>query len=304
VWFLDRLGKEEDRPLIRTLALQLIAAQTVNGGWGYGCPVLADDAQKELTELLKTKVDVAAAAPKNAALANIAALKYRSGDKLTIQAGIYEDNSNTQFAILALWAARKYGVPVERPLALVEARMRGSQWPDGSWGYYLNPTSDIWHGSMTCAGLMGLAVARGVRPKDDSTTKPARDTAVENGVRFLGNTLGKKPGDPSIPAPMGAGAPYAGKLLKSDSGGDVYFLWSVERMAVVYDWTIIGAVDWYSWGCDLLLPAQQNDGSWVDVWSPSIDTAFALLFLKRANVVKDLTVELKSRPIEIDMKGK
>jgi hypothetical protein len=303
VWFLDRLGQKEDRPLIRTLALRLIAAQTAKGGWGYPCPPLAEDAQKELAELLKTKVDSAAPAPKNTALANVAALRFRAGDKVTFTAQ-ENDNSNTQFAILALWAARKYGVPVERPLAMVEARMRGGQYADGSWGYFsYGGASDVYHGSMTCAGLMGLAVARGVRPTGDGSAKPARDLPVENGVRYLGKTLGKKPGDPSIPAHTG-GAGSEGKMLKADSYGDLYFLWSVQRMAVVYDWQKIGGVDWYAWGRDLLLPAQQSDGSWNDVWGPSVDTSFALLFLKRANVVKDLTAELKSRPIVIDMKGK
>jgi hypothetical protein len=306
VWFLERLGDEKDRPLIRTLALRLIAAQTVNGGWGYPCPPLTDTQQTELIELLATKVDAAAPVPKDAALASIPSLKFRAGDRLTMQAGTYDDNSNTQFAILALWAARKYGVPVERPLAMVEARMRVTQVDsEGSWGYYpTNAPLKGWCGSMTCAGLMGLAVARGVRPKDDSSTKPMRDLAVEKGVQFLGQTLGKKLGDPSIPAPPKDWTMYTGKLLKSDSGGDLYFLWSLERMAVVYDWQKIGDVDWYVWGSALILPAQQNDGSWMDSWSPSVDTAFALLFLKRANVVKDLTVELKSRPIEIEMKGK
>src|SRR5262249_39207659 len=46
------------------------------------------------------------------------------------------DNSNTQFAILALWVAQRHGVPMERTLKLMVQRFRQSQNADGSWGYH------------------------------------------------------------------------------------------------------------------------------------------------------------------------
>src|SRR5262249_54910962 len=69
------------------------------------------------------------------------------------------DNSNTQFATLALWAARRHGLPVERSLELVAQRFRGSQLVDGRWRYSypngrLSPV-------MTGVGLIGLAVGHG-----------------------------------------------------------------------------------------------------------------------------------------------
>src|SRR5437588_5393101 len=45
------------------------------------------------------------------------------------------DNSNTHFAILGLWAARRHEVPVERSFALMNRRFRTSQNGDGSWNY-------------------------------------------------------------------------------------------------------------------------------------------------------------------------
>src|SRR5258707_1087272 len=47
------------------------------------------------------------------------------------------DNSNTQFAILALWIGRRqpYSVPVDYPLKLAEKRFRRMQGDDGSWTY-------------------------------------------------------------------------------------------------------------------------------------------------------------------------
>ena len=45
------------------------------------------------------------------------------------------DNSNTQFAILALWLGRKSNVPVKYALLRAEHRFRTNQQPDGGWDY-------------------------------------------------------------------------------------------------------------------------------------------------------------------------
>ncbi|MFT3882250.1 MAG: terpene cyclase/mutase family protein [Gemmatales bacterium] len=76
------------------------------------------------------------------------------------------DNSNTQFAVVALWVARKYTKPggdLDRALARTEARFRNSQRPDGGWSY--DPTGVQVNfdstGSMTCAGILGIALHAG-----------------------------------------------------------------------------------------------------------------------------------------------
>jgi hypothetical protein len=43
--------------------------------------------------------------------------------------------SNTQFAVLAVWGARKYDVPVREPLLALAAYFHRTQHPDGSWNY-------------------------------------------------------------------------------------------------------------------------------------------------------------------------
>jgi hypothetical protein len=75
---------------------------------------------------------------------------------------------------------------------------------------------------------------------------------------------------------------------------DPYFLWAVERVGVVYNLPWIANVNWYRWGVGLLLPAQRRDGSWYGA-NPSrtIDTAMALLFLRRANPMPDLTAKVQ-----------
>ena len=56
---------------------------------------------------------------------------------------------------------------------------------------------------------------------------------------------------------------------------DIYFLWSMERMAVVYDFKTIAGHDWYEWGSGLLVGYQNDDGSWSNAYSGTVDTGLA-----------------------------
>ena len=67
------------------------------------------------------------------------------------------DNSNTQFALLALHEAERAGVPVkEQTWRLVQNYWRRTQNLDGSWGY-MEATAGT--GSMTCAGIAAMVIA-------------------------------------------------------------------------------------------------------------------------------------------------
>src|SRR5262249_62203487 len=74
------------------------------------------------------------------------------------------DNSNPQFATLALWVARRHGIAADNALAVIEARFRQSQNADGGWCYLARQFGPLSRStiSMTSAGLLGLAVADGV----------------------------------------------------------------------------------------------------------------------------------------------
>jgi hypothetical protein len=309
VWFLDKLNDAKDQAVIQSLALALIANQRVNGGWDYTCPRLSAAQQQDLQSRLKkagleSKLTGKNGAPKPAAatnftpqmavadLAKLPVLQFQPGQKLTFQASPFrEDNSNTQFAILALWAAQKHKVPTARSLALAEARFRASQNTDGSWAYVWinnNVTNTAYCDSMSCAGLLGLAVGRGVQKAAKGAKKTAlvKDPVVAKALAYLGKTLGRATPNPPMPG-------VVGKTVGANSHGDLYFLWSLERVGVVYNLTKIQDKDWYAWGADLLLKTQTADGSWRERHAGVVDTCFALLFLKRVNVVKDLTTKLQ-----------
>ena len=76
----------------------------------------------------------------------------------------------------------------------------------------------------------------------------------------------------------------------------MYFLWTVERVAVLFQLPKIDGKDWYQWGVRMLRANQRNDGSWTSGKGHGsttfTDTCFALLFLQRANFVQDLTDKL------------
>ncbi len=351
VLFLDGLvnrqipdtDKSKHKAKIRRLALQLIAAQHDIGGWGYHCQTLSHADEQRLLNQLNTGT-------------------FRPG-KFEVVGGYqkpYRDNSIAQFATLALWSARKHGIPVTRSLLLEEQRYRKSQREDGSWNYrdpvedelgrvIVSPV-DTQRDATTCAGLIGLAIGRAIREEAKEAQGPKgnkksakkyditkEDKQIRKGLEFVGRVIGMEDKLPTelklkrhrhtekldhlnkqlLEARGGAHAKdiqkkirqldndelATGILFGSDAWGDLYFLWCVERMAMVYGLDKIEGKDWYKWGAEIIIKNQQQDGSWKERFPGVPDTCFALLFLKRANVVQDLTDKLRSLMARLNQPG-
>jgi hypothetical protein len=308
ILFFDRLGDPADIPLIESLTVRLLAGQTTSGGWNYNCPpVGAAETRRLQTKLVPRKEPAGRREPPKAKTGKRTAkdLPKEIQQQLALlhrtAAGgqhIGSDNSNTQFAALALWVARRYGLPVETALKRVESRFRASQHADGGWGYFDSHEEAI-HGrmagstaSMTCAGLLGLAVADGNYSVSMQEKKPGgkytrdinKDANLRRGLVALGTAIGQ-------PKERGPVAQLGGRTY--------YFLWSLERVAVALDLKTIGKKDWYAWGAGLLLANQQADGSWQGNYGEcGADTCFALLFLKRANLAPDLTTQLTGKVVD------
>jgi hypothetical protein len=341
ILFLDRLGDPKDDKLIRGFDLRLIAGQSMTGGWGYKCPILngkahmdlltalrhldplpaqrtlsgraqipdkksADTGSRMYEKDLESKADAKPiekpsaktakeyTIPKNLLILPVISdsakhllqdPKEKSSDLIFATT----DNSNTQFAMLALWVAQRHGVPMKRTAKLIERRFVTSQEADGGWGYFYQNGGGVGTSpSMTCAGLIGLAVSHGLSEQAPDGGK-MKDPRVVNGLTALSRFVG-------VPEP---------KLGKPPMQ-NLYFLWSLERMAVLYNLPKIGDKDWYRWGAQVLVANEQPLGGWTKGGypgsTPVLDTSLALLFLKQANLVKDLTAKLPFEATDLNNK--
>jgi hypothetical protein len=299
ILFLNRLGDLKDRDLIQRLALRLVAGQHANGGWDYHCPILSEEDHKLLLGLLE-ELNLKRGDGPDDLRERVAKIRGRGHQRLALKGGLLADpsqpdaffrgggadNSNTQFAILALWAARSHALPLDRTLTLINRRFRATQQRDGHWGY--RGPEEVSSGvpgkrghlpTMTCAGLLGVAVGFGLQEAGKPALRPDQDVIVQKGLKHLSEFIGQ-PDERRDRPPM----------------QELYFLWSVERMAVLYQLKTIEGKRWYHWGMQTLLAHQRPDGSWhrpaATPTAPLVDTCFAILFLHRVNLAKDLTDKL------------
>jgi hypothetical protein len=325
ILFLDRLGDPADVFLIESMTVRLLAGQNNYGGWTYQCPSIPEPELRRLTTLLRQRNELVAARelPKPGTRRTEKDLPKEIQQQLAqiknaqaAAVGGFEhgdDNSNTQFAVLGLWVAHRHGLPVATALSRIHTRFRSSQAPDGGWGYKYFPTTSgavrvraQSTATMTCSALLGLGVSQGytnevkdvgkVKPKTD----PTKDLVIRNGLYALGSCIDHPPS-------AHKGRVRDLRLLDGGKGRQYYFLWSLERVAVAYGLKTIGGKDWYGWGSEILLATQERDGSWRAHFAEAgCDTCFALLFLRRANLAKDLSALLTGAvqdPGEIVLKG-
>lgn len=199
------------------------------------------------------------------------------------------DNSNTQFAAIACWVARKHGMVRDAAFGKLDAYFRSTFVPaDGGWGYGAGAPATP---TMTCAGLAGLATSRGAEERGEE--------AQGSEARGGGPRKRRAAPDPTVNMAFQAlGRELARANTSSDHpiNSDLYFFWSLERVGMIYGVDTIAGVDWYRWGCERLLKGQSPDGQWQGngkwQYQAAVGTSFAMLFLSRLNVAADLTASV------------
>lgn len=188
------------------------------------------------------------------------------------------DNSNSQFALLALYEAELAGVQVDtRTYRLAKAYWERVQNADGSWGYKQGLFGT---GSMTAAGIAALIICNGrLRPPDaqvegdrilccrPSESGPDR---VARALLWLGR-------DDIFSVSHNPGLPGAWWF---------YYLYGLERVGRMTSQRFIGRHDWYRAGAEQLLRAkgQASDhwrGTAGDEANEFIATSMALIFLAK-----------------------
>jgi hypothetical protein len=336
--FLDRLGEPSDEALIQILGVRLLVAQSTRGGWYYdSVPGPTPEQEKHLREI-KVTGDQAKLHPDVETYYRTLMASLPAGQDRSI-----DDNSNTQFAVIAIWLSRKHGVPVDAALDMVERRFLSSQQPSGCWKYMGGAGGGDGTPSMYCAGLIGLST--GIARREERRAKaplkkeepPMPDPSAEPKKSFDDpffnppvKIQAKKPEGPKHPpdaldiastnAKNGLGAVVlasaragGGALVYDDKGGhgvnDFYFYWSMERTCVIYGWDKLGGVDWHQAGCHTLVHKQQANGGWAaGSYGEEVNTAFAVLFLCKSNLARDLSgkvqkdtnTEMRSSPVGPD----
>ncbi|MBL8796997.1 MAG: hypothetical protein JNM56_24055 [Planctomycetia bacterium] len=319
VLFFDRLNNGQDSEHVKTMAARLVAGQNKDGGWGYSCPKLADSDVRKLNHTNESqylqglaKLTKAAAAQQMNGGGGIGGFGGIGGVSMTEQ-------SCSEFAIQALWVARRHQVPVVYTMTTYEKMCRANQNADGSFPYGTRNGlggASFTTPCMTGAGLLGLLTCHGSAnevalvkySKSKAGAQPApgkglrdlaKDPAVVKGFAALEKLMleDAKPKDPRQKQPAAGNFGFVGIAANKWEANSTFVymaLWSVERVAVAFDKEKIGKIDWYEWGAKKLLTWQDKEGYWASgQQTVYLDTAFALLFLRRAQPVPDLYLTLK-----------
>ncbi len=184
------------------------------------------------------------------------------------------DNSNTQFALLALNEAARVGVEVsEATWRLALDYWKRTQMDNGAWGYYEGqpPT-----GSMTCAGISSMVIASGRLTSGHSSINGDQvlccggggdNEKVERALVWLGNK-------------------FSVRANPNDRMWLLYYLYGVERVGRLTGRRFIGKHDWYREGAEMLVREQDDfSGYWRGTGAtesnPLVGTSLALLFLSK-----------------------
>ncbi|MBI2826283.1 MAG: DUF4159 domain-containing protein [Planctomycetia bacterium] len=202
------------------------------------------------------------------------------------------DNSNSQFAVLALYEAQRAGVPVSASTwRSALAYWKRTQNPDGSWGYKPGLAGT---GSMTCAGIGAVAMALDVLEEGDARVE---------GDRVL--CCGQRQGHDMLDRAVTWLA--RNFSVRANPGDDprnylLYFLYGLERTGRLTNQRFIGQHDWYREGADWLVKEQEDlSGFWTGTGlgenNPHVGTSFALLFLAKGRRPV-VAAKLKHEPLD------
>jgi hypothetical protein len=274
---LEEIDRVKHQEKIAQCAQFLVDNQCKNGQWSYGSPT---EYAKEVKVPTAPKAVVSADGKGGAAgvtlakdgkpkiLQHVAVKKMKEGP----DSG---DNSNSQYAALGLRACFDAGVTLPEGVVLLAVKWwRESQFRDKKedkkvattlslsgkiegWNYKdeaSQPDQPPYH-AMTAGGVGALVIYDYMldrKWKDDSFVKAGVNWLTVHYLMYIGNT---------------------------------YYLYALERSAILFGTEKIGDHFWYAEGAAALINAQSADGSWgkdTDWFNTTWDTCFSVLFLRRA----------------------
>ena len=230
------------------------------------------------------------------------------------------DISVTHYACLGLWAASRAGVKIDPQVWVRVLNWHaGCHNADGGYTYWPGTTVGVDKGqsslnmTVNSVGTMYIAMinlepqrvpkmdkgAKDAPPeKADGTpaAPPKKDTGALEAVNLddqdaeaqaaLAPAVGRIP--EATFASVNSAFRWVGTRFDSvnrESPGKAYYYYSLERMGALVNVSKIANRDWFNECADVLIAAQNADGSWEmtsSPWASENDTCFAVLFLSRS----------------------
>lgn len=193
------------------------------------------------------------------------------------------DNSNSQYAVLGLFAGRQAGAKIDREVwESIRDFYRTSQSQaardDGGWVYRpdLGGHTTL---TMTMAGISSLEMSsqalnrnqQGLQPDGTATNcgKYEDDDNLHRALEWLRQTSSD------------------GRMrFRFQNEYAFYNCYGIERAGRLTGRRFLAGYDWYREGCQFLVARQQPDDSWqsggeAGMFPPVVETSFALLFLAK-----------------------
>ncbi len=224
------------------------------------------------------------------------------GQTTSAEAGGDEDISSTQLALLALFAAQRLGIKVKKNVwedAL--AFTLEQQDDDGPEITYQDPVDPK---KKRTANARGFAYVKGLaKPDEGEATGGMTACGIGNleMCRFILSDAGRKRDKwnersdaKKVQKALFDGiawleknwSPFNNPRKRSANIYHIYWLYALERAMDLLDLRLVGSHRWYNEMGQELLNRQAKDGHWdsnsTHAPADTLDTSFALLFLKRA----------------------
>jgi hypothetical protein len=317
---LEEVERVKYQKRILMCAQFLVDNQSAQGFWGYGSPsIYVEDVAYEMPKRkdvasgggkeggVKQFEMPQTSGPKNKPTVKnkVKVEKKRDGEP--------NDNSNTQYAALGMRACHDSGIIIEGKVTdaainwirncqkkptgpdedLIEGGVNGpggkngvasgpggGTVPGGSmvqkkaapagWCYRDHAEHEA-YGSMTAGSVGTLCMWDYIKDNDDGKKKSWKnDKNVLNGLQWMAKNF-------SVTYNPG---PYEHAQMAKDSKNQyLYYMYALERAGLLYGTEMMGTHKWYPEGAKVLIETQGANGAWGD---GTVDTCFAILFLKRA----------------------
>jgi len=305
---LEEIGRVKYQRRIWQCAQFLVDNQCQDGSWCYGSPTIyANETSSDGGQ----RSDAGSGGVKKPGVREFSTARVKPEVKTRLKVekkrdgNASGDNSNTQYAALGMRACHDAGIilpdaVIEKAMAWYRQCQKAPEGPKVRLEFKDNAEKPIgprqsgvmqgvsadprgWcygqhdhpaYGSMSAGSVGGLAIWDYIKDNDGGKGKRSwrKDPNVLSGIAWLAKNFS---------VTYNPGAYCKGNQEVNSQDFYYYYLYALERAAMLFGTETIGSHWWYAEGAKVLLERQGEGGNWGP-WLWAGDTCFAILFLKRA----------------------